>query len=94
MSGARLKAREVSFEGEYLDKEIVCRLLFVPVDMWTILLRKTVCASPVFLPKQSLENGEMLAFAHIPTGTHPQPRFLYSIGEKRKKASFVVVRDH
>jgi hypothetical protein len=43
--------------------------------MWTILLRKTGSASPV--SKQSVEDGEMRDFAHIPTGTHQQPRVLY-----------------
>jgi hypothetical protein len=54
----------------------------VPVDMWTML--RTVCASHAFHMK-NVESMEMLAFAHIPTGTHLQPSFLYSIGKKERK---------
>jgi hypothetical protein len=40
--------------------------------MWTIGFQPTGCASPVLLRK----DGEMLAFAHIPTGACIQPGFL------------------
>src|SRR6266404_7694652 len=41
-------------------------LLGEPVDMWTIGFADG-CASPA--SRASSESGEMLAFAHIPTGT-------------------------
>jgi hypothetical protein len=44
--------------------------------MWTIGFQPTGCASPVLLRK----DGEMLAFAHIPTGAHIQPRFINRFG--------------
>jgi hypothetical protein len=47
----------------------------VPVDMWTIG-KPTGCASHAYCARKGAESVEMLAFAHIPTGTHQQPRFL------------------
>jgi hypothetical protein len=54
--------------------------------MWTIGFQPTGCASPVLLRK----DGEMLAFAHIPTGAHIQPRFInrFRVGrDARRQAS-------
>jgi hypothetical protein len=44
----------------------------LPVDMWTIGFQPNGCASPVLLRK----DGEMLAFAHIPTGNNNKEVFL------------------
>jgi hypothetical protein len=65
-----------------LTKEIFSAASFVPVDMWTML--RTVCASHTFHMK-NVESMEMLAFAHIPTGTTRNQVFLYSIGKKERK---------
>ena len=51
----------------------------LPVDMWTIGQSPNGCASPVSLRK----DGEMLTFAHIPTGNHNnQEEFIIWISRK------------
>jgi hypothetical protein len=41
----------------------------LPVDMWTIGQSPNGCASHAYRARKSAESMEMLAFAHIPTGT-------------------------
>jgi hypothetical protein len=37
-------------------------------------------------PRFVAQDGEMLAFAHIPTGTHTPATKIYSFGKKRNKS--------
>lgn len=56
---------------------------FAPVDMWTIGFQPNGGASPVLLRK----DGEMLAFAHIPTGAHNHPDDFKIDGREREALS-------
>jgi hypothetical protein len=45
--------------------------------MWTIGFQPNGCASPVYRARRGAENGEMLAFAHIPTGATSTSKNFY-----------------
>jgi hypothetical protein len=80
----RPRGRRNHVFSEYLDKEIFCIWLCARGYVDDLAAQDRL-RFPRFLPKQSLENGEMLAFAHISTGTHRQPSFYIRLGKKERK---------